>query len=61
LYPPFAGKAQPAFIPLSVMDGGPAKGTWTLSVFNGSSSVTAVKTFGSWSLQVATHRPFAEK
>lgn len=61
LFTPYIGKSQPNFIPLSVMDGGPARGTWTLKVRNVEDIATEVHTFGSWSLQIQTRRPFVQK
>jgi subtilisin-like proprotein convertase family protein len=55
VYAPYVGKATPSFIPLAVMDGGPAKGTWTLQVFNFEDDPAEIHTFGSWGNQVKTH------
>ncbi|MGZ5316524.1 MAG: hypothetical protein ACXWFN_13140 [Solirubrobacterales bacterium] len=49
---PYAGVAQPAglFVPLAVMDGGPARGAWTLTVRDGVPG--GVGTVHCWSVQV---------
>jgi hypothetical protein len=61
LYAPYAGRSQPNYPPLAVMDGGPARGTWTLSILNYEDVATEVHTFGSWTLEVKTHGKYAEK
>lgn len=59
LAPPWTGRARPAGPPLAVMDGGPAKGIWTLKVLD--RGVTEDSTLVSWALQVSTGRPYATK
>jgi hypothetical protein len=51
---PYIGSAEPSFVPLAVMDNGPVRGTWTLTVENFEDTATEVHTFQSWGLQVAT-------
>jgi subtilisin-like proprotein convertase family protein len=61
LYPPYIGRVQPYYIPLAVMDGGPAKGTWTLTAYNAEDDPLEVHTFGSWGIEVKTHSPYVQK
>ncbi|MDX6615587.1 MAG: hypothetical protein QOD60_678 [Solirubrobacterales bacterium] len=57
---PYAGKAAPSS-PLIEMDGGPAKGVWTLKIRNEDNNAAHVHTLASWTLQVKTHAPFVTK
>jgi subtilisin-like proprotein convertase family protein len=61
LYAPYIGRSQPCYIPLSVMDGGPAKGVWTLFIFNFEDTATEIHTFGSWGIEVKTHPAYLTK
>jgi subtilisin-like proprotein convertase family protein len=60
---PYAGRARPGNYqipaPLWPMDGGPARGAWTLRVWDFGSMGTSVVNL--WRLQVVTGRPFAEQ
>ena len=44
---------------LSVMDDGPVRGTWTLTLLDVSNPLTSV--LNSWRLKVATGRPYLTK
>ena len=57
---PYAGKAAPSS-PLTEMDGGPAKGVWTLKIRNEDNNAAHVHTLTSWTLQVKTHPPYLTK
>jgi hypothetical protein len=57
---PYAGKASPSEF-LSNLDGGPARGTWTLKIRNQDINAAHIHTLVQWQLQVKTRRPFAEK
>jgi hypothetical protein len=63
LYAPYIGRAQPGISvlgnELSVMDGGPARGTWTLRIFDTQGADTSV--LNSWRLRVVAGRPFRTK
>lgn len=63
LYTPYVGRAQPGVSVLGnelwVMDGGPARGTWTLRIFDSSAGATSV--LNSWNLRVVAGRPFVTK
>jgi hypothetical protein len=57
---PYAGTAQ-ANNAFSIMDGGPARGTWTLRIRNEDTNATHLHALTQWSLQVRTHPPFVTK
>ena len=59
LFAPYQGSAQPLVFPLSIMDNGPVKGTWTLTLVDISNPFTSV--LNSWRLQVSTGKPFKAK
>jgi hypothetical protein len=58
LFEPWAGTAAPGST-LSVMDGGPVRGTWTLTVQDGLAGETS--SLVSWRLNVVAGRPFKTK
>jgi len=63
LFPPYVGTAQPGLSvlanELSVMNEGPARGTWRLRIFDDSAGGTSV--LNSWGLRVVAGRPFQTK
>lgn len=59
LYAPYAGGARPTGKPLAVMDGGPVRGTWTLTVLDAVNGQTS--NLASWRLNVIAGRPFVTK
>jgi hypothetical protein len=59
LYVPWIGTARPESRRLAVMDDGPVRGTWTLTVLNRLPSQSSV--LDSWRLVVAAGRPFATR
>jgi hypothetical protein len=59
IYPPYAGRAHPAIIPLAPMDGGPVRGNWVLSVYDAIPGETSV--LNSWRLEVTAGKPFVTK
>jgi hypothetical protein len=63
LYAPWAGRARPNGKPLSVMDGGPVRGTWTLVIADGfrSGAGDGTSNLVSWRLEVVAARPFQTK
>jgi hypothetical protein len=58
LFMPWAGTAAPDS-PLSIMDGGPVRGTWTLTVQDGLAMETS--SLVSWRLNVIAGRPYKAK
>lgn len=59
---PYVGRAEPAFGEyLSTMDGGPAKGIWTLKVRNDDTNPAHVHNLVQWGLRVKTRAPYASK
>jgi hypothetical protein len=59
LYAPYIGRARPGGAPLAVMDGGPVRGTWTLTVMDVLN--TGISNLVSWQLKVIAGRPFETK
>lgn len=59
LYAPYAGSARPTGKPLAVMDGGPVRGAWTLTVLDAVNGQTS--NLASWTLNVTAGRPFLTK
>jgi proprotein convertase P-domain-containing protein len=60
LYMPWAGTAQPeGLVTLAVMDDGPARGTWTLTVLDTGNTETSKLV--AWKLSVITGPPFRTK
>ena len=55
VYVPWAARLKPE-APLFPMDGGRARGTWTLRMLDAFSGATSV--FSSWTLEVTAGRPF---
>jgi hypothetical protein len=62
LYAPWAGVARPNGKPLSIMDGGPVSGTWTLAIFDTTGTPQpGTSNLVSWRLEVVAGRPFQTK
>jgi hypothetical protein len=62
LYAPWAGRARPNGKPLSVMDGGPVRGTWTLTITDSTfTPQPGTSNLVSWRLEVVAGRPFQTK
>jgi hypothetical protein len=59
IYAPWAGTAMPIGKPLAVMDGGPARGTWTLTITDRGNGQTS--NLVSWSINAVTGPPFLTK
>jgi hypothetical protein len=59
LYAPYAGAARPTVKSMANLDGGPVRGTWTLTILDQISTGTSNLT--SWRLQVAAGKPFLTK
>jgi len=59
LLAPYIGSAQPEGRPLSVMDDGPARGVWTLKVYD--HAAADLSTFNSWRLTVQVGPPYKTK
>jgi hypothetical protein len=57
---PYAGTAQ-ANSAFTIMDGGPARGTWTLRIRNEDTNAAHLHALTQWRLQVQTHPPFLTK
>ena len=59
LYAPYAGAARPPFKALALMDNGPVRGTWTLTVLDELNSGTS--TLVSWGIDVSAGKPYLTK
>lgn len=62
LNPPYIGRVEPFFgEELSSMDGGPARGAWTLKIRNGDPNPAHLYNLVQWKLEVKTRAPYVQK